>query len=436
MHLAHRSARQTRERECSGGGKAVRSAKRPAAVRLLNLAGEALRGAGLPLGTLTQERLLDRAARSTGLADFGDPAFRDRLRLLLDSLEHEAHLTFLGRLVVRADTLRLLENRLRIIDTLKRHPEIERGQIRRPLFILGLPRTGTTILHQLLAQDPAHRVPMTWEVHRPWPPPEAATYDHDPRIAAVEKHFSGVDRILPGFQAIHPMGARLPQECVVLTAHDFATMIYHTTYDVPRYQKWLEAADLRPVYGFHRRQLQYLQWRCPARRWVLKSPGHLWALDALLAEYPDALIVQTHRDPLRVVASLTNLVTILRGMCSDRVDPLAVARDWTVRLAAGLSGTMDARRRAGLGEERVFDLHFRDFLGNEIAMIRRIYDRFGLDLTTAAEERMRAFLSSHPREKHGLHRYSFAHTGLDSTTERLRYASYEEAFRIAREPED
>lgn len=412
-----------------------RAPGRPLGVRCINGLGRLLRGDRLPLASLDEQGLLDKASRNTGLDDFGDPAFRDRLRLLLDSLQREARLTLLGRMIARADTIRLLENRLRIIDTLKKNPAIAHGEVRRPLFILGLPRTGTTILHQLLAQDPANRVPMTWEVHRPWPPPERATYDSDPRIAAVEKHLSGVDRILPGFQAIHPMGAHLPQECVALTAHDFATMIYHTSYDVPGYQRWLEGADLRPVYAFHRRQLQYLQWRCPGERWVLKSPGHLWALDALLAEYPDALIVQTHRDPLKVIASLTSLVTLLRGMCSDEIDPLAVARDWTVRLEAGLSRTLLVRRRAGLDEARVFDLHFREFLGNEIGMVRRIYDRFGLFWSDEAERRMQSFLAANPREKHGVHRYRFAETGLDLAEERRRYAPYQESMRVAPEPE-
>ena len=133
--------------------------------------------------------------------------------------------------------------------------------------MLGLPRTGTSILHELLAQDPANRVPMTWEVQRIWPPPERASFETDPRIAEAERHFSGVDQVLPDFKRIHRMGARLPQECVALTCHDFASLVFHTSHRVTSYQQWLDAADLRFVYESHRRQLQYLQWRCPAERW-------------------------------------------------------------------------------------------------------------------------------------------------------------------------
>jgi hypothetical protein len=410
------------------------SLQRPFGVRAINRVGGALLKVGVPFASLGETSLLDRAQRQTGLSDFGDDAFREPLRRLLDSFENEAHLTALGRLIARRDMIRLLTNRLRIVDTLRRNPEITQGAIRRPLFIIGLPRTGTTILHELLAQDPSNRVPMTWEVHLPWPPPERATYETDPRIAQVERHFEGVDKLIPGFKRMHPMGARLPQECVALTAHDFATMIYHTTHNVPSYQRWLEGNDLRWVYTSHRRQLQYLQWRCAAERWVLKSPGHLWALDALLAVYPDARIVQTHRDPLRVVASLTSLITLLRSMASDHIDPREVGADWTQRLAAGLNSAMDARDRAGLQGGQVLDVHFSELVGNEIQMIRRIYAHFEIPFTAEAERRMQRFLADNPKDKHGAHRYTLAQAGLDAETERRRYAAYVERFKIAAEP--
>src|SRR6185369_10410776 len=282
--------------------------------------------------------------------------------------EDEAALTLLGRLIARSDVVRLLGNRLRMVDAWKRHPDIEAAPIRQPLFIVGLPRTGTSILHELMAQDPANRVPMSWEVMHPWPPPERATYETDPRIAIVEKHFAGVDRLMPGFKKMHPMGAQLPQECVALTAHDFASMVFSTTHRVPSYQSWLESADLRWVYASHRRQLQYLQWRCPARHWVLKSPGHLWALDALLAVYPDAHIVQTHRDPLTVIASLASLVVVLRGMSSDAIDPVAIGAEWSERLADGLAHAMAVRARVP-DDGRVFDMHFAEFIRDEIGMV-------------------------------------------------------------------
>ena len=402
----------------------------------MNTIGGAARAAGIPLVRLDPETLLAAARASTGLADFGDPWFREPLRRLIDSYENEAKLTVLGRVIARRDAVRLLENRLRLCDALKRNPAIERGEVRRPIFVLGLPRTGTTILHELLAQDPANRVPMTWEVFHPFPPPERATHDTDPRIAAVEQHFAGIDRLLPDFKRMHPMGALLPQECVALTAHDFATMIYHTSNRVPAYQAWLESADLRPVYASHKRWLQHLQWKCPADRWVLKSPGHLWALDALLDVYPDALFVQTHRDPLKVVAPLTSLVTTLRGLASNDVDPIEIGADWTERLAGGLEASMRTRDRARLGPDRVIDVQFREFVGNEIETVRRIYEHFGLAFSAEAESRMRAFIAANPKDKHGAHRYRLSDAGLDATTERRRYRAYQERFAVPSEPAD
>jgi hypothetical protein len=389
---------------------------------------------GLPLVRLDEASLLERAVKNTGLSDFGGEAFRGPLQRLLDSFEREAALTLLGRVIAQRDTIRLLENRLRMSDTHKRHPEIEEGELRRPIFIVGLPRTGTTILHELMARDPANRVPMTWEVMHPWPPPERSSYESDPRIARVEKHFARIDRVLPGFKTMHPMGAERPQECVAITAHDFASLMYHTTHNVPSYQAWLEASDLRPVYVSHRRQLQYLQWRCPGERWVLKSPGHLWALDALLAVYPDACIVQTHRDPLKVVSSLTSLITLLRSLASDRIDPVEIGADWTQRLAQGLRSALEVRERRLVGRERVFDMHFSEFIGNEIGMIRRIYAHFELELSDEAEKRMRRYLAENPRDQHGTHRYMLADAGLDPDVERRRFASYQERFGIDSEP--
>ena len=405
---------------------------RPLALRMLNGAGSALRAVGVPLLALDEPGLYSRAARQTGLDDFGDDAFREPFRLLLTGLERDAALTTLGRIIARTDLTRLLENRLRMVDARKRHPEIAAGRIDRPVFIVGLPRTGTTILHQLMAQDPRNRVPMTWEVQHVHPPPERATYETDPRIAAVERHLAGVDRLIPNFKAMHPMGARLPQECVALTAHDFASMLFTTTHRLPRYQAWLDDADLRWVYASHRRQLQYLQWRCPAERWVLKSPGHLWALDALLAEYPDAVVVQTHRDPLRVVASLASLVTLLRSLASDAVDRAAIGTEWTALLARGLARTTAVRAR--LSADRVFDMHFAEFIRDEIAMVRRIYAHAGWALEPDAEARMRQFLAANPKDKHGAHRYTLADARLDLASERARYRDYQEAYHIASEP--
>jgi hypothetical protein len=414
-----------------GAGRELRAA-RPLGLRLLNGAGAALRALGLPLVRLDEASLLDAATRAAGgLDDFGDPGFREPLGRLLESYERDARLTLLGRFIVRSDLLRMLEQRLRCEEVWQRHPEIAEGRVERPLFVLGLPRTGTSILHELVAQDPANRVPMTWEVMFPWPPPEAAQRESDPRIVRTDERLGGTDRLIPDFKSMHPMGARLPQECVAITAYEFASIQFHTTHRLPSYQAWLDAADTTWVYRRHRRWLQYLQWKTPAARWVLKSPGHLWTLDRLLAVYPDARIVQTHRDPVRVAASLVSLVCTLRSLASDAVDAREVAADWCERLAAGLSHTMAVRDSGALPPERVFDVAFPEFMRDEIAMVRRIYDHFGMELSAEAEARMRAFLAENRADKHGRHRYGLG--VLDEATERRRFRAYQERHAIAPE---
>ena len=405
----------------------------PLPVRAFNTAGGALRAVGVPVVRLDADTLCERARRATGLDDFGDPWFRQPLGVLLESMEREAAMHTLGRVIARTDLTRLLENRLRMTDVITRHPEITAAPVARPLFVVGLPRTGTSILHELLAQDPANRVPMTWEVMHPYPPPERASYTSDPRIAALDKHLSGVDRLLPEFKKMHPMGAELPQECVAMTAHDFASMLFSTTHRVPSYQRWLDRADLRPVYASHRRQLQYLQWRCPAEHWVLKSPGHLWALDALLAEYPDACVVQTHRDPLKVVASLASLVATLRTMASNDIDQAAIGREWTEFLADGLARAAAVRDRWPATAPPPFDMQFGEFLRDEVGMMRRIYTHFGRELSDDAATRMRRFLDANPKDKHGAHKYRLADASLDPATERARYKPYQDRFAVPSE---
>jgi hypothetical protein len=210
-------------------------------------------------------------------------------------------------------------------------------------------------------------------------------------------------------------------------------MIHLTTHRIPSYASWLEHADLRWVYASHRRQLQYFQCRCPAEQWVLKSPAHLWALDALLDVYPDACFVQTHRDPVRVVASLCSLVTALRSMASDDVDPHEVAAEWTTRLADVLAVTTAARDDGRIAAARIFDLPFHELLGNEIASIRRLYEHFGRTLSSEAQTRMERYLAAHPQSRHGGHRYRFADTGLDLATERQRYAAYSARYAVREE---
>jgi hypothetical protein len=388
----------------------------------------------LPALSLAPERLVRKAQQRTGLADFGDDdAWRSGLVTFCAALEAEAELTPLGRSMARAAVLGALENRLRMTDWRRRHPEIDAERIEKPVVVIGMGRTGTTILHDLLARDARNRVPLTWEVDAPCPPPERASYASDPRIAASEARLARTDTLIPGFKSMHPMGAILPQECVAMLSTELASVAYQLQFRVPSYARWLhEEADLDAAYRGHRRWLQLLQWRCPGR-WVLKSPCHLWHLRALLATYPDALLVQTHRDPLKVLSSLTSLGTTLRKMASDAIDPHEIAREWSHWNVVAYEQSVRARVEGWIDPARVLDLHFTDFVADPFATLRRLYEFAGLDWTAEGEREMRAWWQAHPADEHGRHTHRFSDTGLDERSEREKVKRYVEHFGVREE---
>jgi hypothetical protein len=397
---------------------------RPFGIRLLNAAGGGIGRLGWRWPSLREGDLLEAAVRRAGSNDFGTEEFREGLGVLLDSLEREAELTALGRLSCRETLLRYLENRLRLADYRARHPEIVSEVITRPIFIVGLPRTGTTILFNLLSQDPANRPPLSWEVEWPVPPPAPATYDRDRRIRDAEKLFGNLDRLIPTLPAIHEFGARLPQECVPINAHELLSIQFHTTFHVPSYQAWLDRQSLLPSYQFHKRFLQHLQSGYMRDRWVLKSPAHLPAIDEILRTYPDALIIHTHRDPARVMPSLASLCYAFRSMNSDSADPVRIGRNVMEVWSAYLQRAVDARRRHRDASEQFFDAYFGDTLADPIALLDKAYAHFGLELQDEAKTRMQAFLAANPRGSRGTHRYELADFDLDLGEIRERFADY------------
>ncbi len=405
----------------------------PLPVRLLNLAGAGLGAVGLQPVELGVDSLLERAAAKTGLTDFGGDEFRAPLELLIDGLESEARLSTLGRMVARGDLLRTLENRLRIVDLLGHNPEIAERPVSRPIFVVGPPRSGTTIFHDLLAMDPGNRVPLTWEVAYPLPPPETATFRTDARIAAVEADLDRVDRLIPEFKKMHPMGAERAQECVAMTSHDFASMIYQTQFNVPTYDRWVVDHDMQSALAWHRRFLQVLQWKAPRERWALKSPQHLWHIEHVHREYPDALFVQTHRDPIRVLVSISSLVTTLRRLGSDHVAIKEVAEYYATALAKGYANTVAYRKSGKLPASQVVDLYFQDFIRDQVGTVRRAYEHFGLTLSEEAASAMNAFLDANPADKHGKHLYSFADIGLEEGPLRELFADYRTYFNVPEE---
>ncbi|MGQ0824514.1 MAG: sulfotransferase family protein [Actinomycetota bacterium] len=380
------------------------------------------------------EQFVDAARAATDLDDFGEDTWQEGLDRLLAALAHEAALNDLGRTIVEGEIIGYLSTRLQVMAEHCAHPENARADVVPPIVIIGQGRTGTTILHDLLAQDPATRVPLTWEVDKPCPPPDALTYDTDARIVESESASSMVDLVIPNFRAMHPMGALLPQECVRITALDFRSMIFPTQFRVPSYAKWLLfEADMAPAYRWHRLFLQHLQSRHPTDRWVVKSPGHIWSLNALMGEYSESLLVQTHRDPLRIIASLGSLVSTLRSLATDDTSIPTVAAEFAEYVIEGLDRSVKAREDGTVPADCVIDVQFAEFMADPFVTIRGIYDRLGMVLTDATERRMRAFLAANPQDKHGKHSYTFAATELDEREWRDRAHRYRDYFDVPSE---
>jgi len=378
--------------------------------------------------------LKEASTRSGGLQDLGAGPFVEPLELFVTSLGRDAALNPVGQYIARERALGHIVNRLQYVNDRKLYPQIARQQIVKPIFIIGLVRTGTTILHDILAQDPANRAPMTWEVTFPSPPPATATFQTDPRIARCEAGFPPLDERREKFKAMHPMGAQLSQECVVMMGDAMCTPLFHNQFRVTQYQDWVDfEADWSHVYDFHRQQLQHLQSHHPGERWVLKTGAHMWGLEHLLRIYPDARIVFTHRDPVKSLTSYASLTALVRSMGSDQVDGAAVARDWNARLRRALEHAIEVRAASTYPDAIFYDLHFADFIRDPYAAVERIYDAFGLSLSPAAAARMKWFIADNPPGKHGIHRYSPQEYGIDPQAVRRDFRGYTERFGLSAE---
>jgi hypothetical protein len=399
-------------------------------LRVMNTAGRLLPHDSFSFLRLDEGTLLDKARRSTGLSDFGDASFRQPLSILLDSFETDAELNFIGRICVHSDILRMLSNRLRLVEDRKHHPEIADEVIRSPIFITGFPRSGTTLLHALLAQDPDGRSPWVWEVMHPSPPPEKVSFNTDPRIAKTEKELKWLHVIMPDFETVHLMNARLPQECIAITGHAFRSNVFESMYHVWSYRRWLETADKRPAYEFHKQFLQHLQWRCPGAYWVLKAPSHLLSLDALMDVYPDARIIMTHRDPLKVLASCASFSEILRGPFTVPIDRKKLGPEIQKRWLDAVDRAIRFRQGNGDLQGRVIDVQYLDLVRDPMSVVRSIFRQYDMRLTKEAEASMRSFLSKNPKNKKGVHRYFLEDYGLDPAVERRCFGFYTDYFSV------
>jgi hypothetical protein len=408
----------------------------PWAIRLFNAAAGLSERLGLPQAALDERQLLDAACRDANLTDFGEYDFSEPLRILLHDYETQSALTPFGRMLVRLSLRSLLSNRLRIQDQLKSHPEILDWPIRRPLFVLGLPRTGTTLLYNLLAQDPEARPLRTWEAVAPAPRRGESGRQPDPRIRRTVGVVRLIRWLAPRLQSVHPIHAEGPEECSRLLMNTFVTAYALMENHVPGYRDWffgLPPERLELAYRDYARQLQVLQWQhAPRGHWLLKSPVHLFALEALMNVFPDAAIVQLHRDPRRVVPSLCSLFAVYQGMASDRDRSRQLGAEILSLCAEGVRRADRAREAAPPG--RILDLDYAQLMADPMAAIREVYESLNYPFTDEFNHRARQWHQANPQHKHGKHRYRLEQFGLTEEQIDRQFEPYCRARGI--EPED
>ena len=395
----------------------------PLALRAANAVGRPFARALL---RLDEESLMRAARRRTGCEDFGDQGFREPLRALIDGLERDADLSALGRFMTRALLIQLLSNRLLVEDTVRRHPELLETPVERPIVIAGLPRTGTTHLHNLIAADPALRTLPYWESLEPVARPGES--DPGPRVERCAQGLKLIDYAMPYFKRMHEMSPDAPHEEIQLLAIDFRTMLFEASYHIPSYRDWYQQHDQTGAYRYLYRVLQVLQFlRGPKpTRWALKSPQHLEQLEPLMRVFPDARVVQTHRDPLRITASLLTMTTYTSRVQAARVDATRSGRYWAQRVEDLLRGSIEGRK--SVPEGQIFDVRFHEFMKDDVAMVKRVFAFAEQPWTEATEAAIAARLRDNPRGKHGTIVYRLEDLGIDPEERRRALRFYSDRF--------
>ena len=382
--------------------------------------------------TFDPDAVVASARAVDGLEDFGDDSYRQPLEQLLWSLEHEGQLNATGRPVLRQRMVDILATRLRVQHYLGRFPEIQDEEIKSPLFIVGLPRTGTTMLHRTIAADHRMYAPLWYEVRYPSPAPDwDFTTAGDSRIAAAKAEMAVMLEANPDLLAIHPMDAMGPDEDIMLLEQSFYSFNTQAYANIPTFDAWIERQDHTPGYTYFRQLLQFLQWQKKrtgqsGERWALKAPHHLHYMDLVFKVFPDAKVVQSHRDPVETLPSLTSLIAGVWTIYSDSADPVEVGRQWSRKFARGMQHTMAVREQ--MGEGRFLDLWFEDTVGQPLVEIQKVYDFLGMELTPEARAEMARWQDFNRRELRPTHDYTLAQYGFTEEGLQQQFSAYRQRF--------
>lgn len=378
--------------------------------------------------SLKFDSLLRAAQKETGLSDFGEEIFVDPLRQLLGAIKDEARLHPFGRFITRKRLVNLLCNRLRAEYWFKKHPEILDADLLPVVMITGLQRTGTTMLHRLMASDPDSRAILSWEALYPAPLVGNAKSEPDPRISMARTSEKGLRYIAPEFFAIHPVEHDAPEEEVLLLDLSFLSTAAEAILHVPSFKDWLEDQDQEPGYKYMVKLLKLLQWQKNGKWWVLKSPHHLEYLEVLLKVTPQIKIIQTHRDPVETIPSFCNMIYHSRRIFSYHVDPMQIADQWTTKISRLLDKSMSLRN--GVDKKLFYDLAYKDLITNPIQEMTNLYDFLDLPMSESLVAGWNKTLIRNKQHKYGIHNYRSQDFGL--TKERIEelLAHYLEYFKV------
>ena len=376
--------------------------------------------------TFDADELEGGARAATGLEEFGSPYYREGLERIVEALNTEADLNDIGRVIQHATISNALIQRLKIEDTYRRNPEIDDEVVGGPVFVIGLPRTGTTALSQLVAADPQFRSLRMWESQAPTPPPEAATQHTDPRIAQAEAGLKMLDDMFPLMKALYNSEPTAPTECQDLMGMSFRTFHFDGAVRAPGYLAWVMACDMRETYTYHRRVLKLLQWHCPPVLWHLKTPVHMFALDALVEAYPNAKFLWSHRDPAKVMASVCSLIQYVRSWSSDRNDAKELGAEQVDSWVEAVRRAMDFRSR--MGNDQFADVSFADLQTDPVHTLQTSYESLGLTFTDATLHSVTQWARRHRPGSRGTHEYDLADYGLTPDGVRERFADYLAAY--------
>ncbi len=400
---------------------------RPLPVRIFNRIGRA----GGVLGrsnSLNVDTLVSRTKRKTGLADFGDDGHLRALEVLVRSIKDEARLTATGRLIQKSRLADALVHRLRIQDTLRRHPEIHDIELGTIVLVTGLQRTGTTLLQRLLNSHPGIRGVSGAEALEAVPAGNAKERGANTRKLRARLAQGVVSYLSPQFAAVHPIDHDEPEEDVLLLDLNFMSQSAEATMHVPSYSRWLECQDHAPTYEYFLKVLKVLCWQRPRSRWVLKTPHHMEYLDVFLKTFPDATVVQTHRDPRKALPSFCSMVAHGRGIFSDRIEPMEIGRHWCRKTRRMVDLTMQAR--AGADGARFHDVSYYDLMEDPIAEFKGICRHAGIGFDDNAEREADKYMKANPQHRFGKHAYRSSDFGLSEEIVDETFSAYREKHAI------